>query len=124
VVIKSICLQNRKADMENSAEGIGHGIHENWFVLCEEGVCLGFQNLVVIQIYRRELEMGSQLFCPLLENAHAITGYEWQSMNGSWRSGYVAGVLDAWAEAASAGHKEGKSNTAWISYRQVARHRG
>ena len=71
------------------------------------------------------------LLFPGLENAHAITGYEWQSMNGSWRRGYVAGVLDAWAEAASAGHKEGKSNTVWIqtlsciatkkiSYRQVA----
>ena len=66
-----------------------------------------------------------------LGNAHAITGYELQTMNSSWRGGYVAGVLDAWAEAASVEHKEGKSDTPWIqilscivtkkiSYRQVA----
>ena len=62
--------------------------------------------------------------------AHALTGNEWQSMNGSWRAGYVAGVLDGWSEAASKELMEGKSDSVWmkalscittrkITYRQV-----
>lgn len=64
-------------------------------------------------------------------NAQAITGYELQSMNSSWRGGYVAGALDAWAETASLELKEGKSDSTLIkalscisakkiSYRQIA----
>jgi hypothetical protein len=83
------------------------------------------------------MDMASKLLVLLIlillgcGDALAITGYEWQSMNSSWRGGYVAGVLDAWAEVASLEHKEGKSDTAWvqtlscivnkkISYRQAA----
>ena len=75
------------------------------------------------------------LFTVLLINnlspAHALTGNEWQSMNGSWHAGYVAGVLDGWSEAASKELMDGKSNSVWmkvlscittmkITYRQVA----
>jgi hypothetical protein len=62
--------------------------------------------------------------------ASALTGNEWQSMNGSWRAGYVAGVLDGWSEAASKEVMEGKSDSVWmkalscittrkVTYRQV-----
>jgi hypothetical protein len=98
---------------------------------------LDFGKLMVSQTYKREVDMASKLLLLLIPvflgfgNAHAITGYELQSMNSSWRGGYVAGVLDAWAEAASSERKEGKSDTAWIqtlscivrkkiSYRQAA----
>ena len=65
-----------------------------------------------------------------LSQALALTGNEWQSMNSSWRAGYVAGVLDGWSEAASKELMEGKSNSVWmdalscittkkITYRQV-----
>jgi hypothetical protein len=47
-------------------------------------------------------------------SAGAITGNEWQGMNSSWRAGYVAGVLDGWAEAASREVAEGKADSAWI----------
>jgi hypothetical protein len=61
----------------------------------------------------------------------AISGNEWQTMNSTWRSGYVAGVLDGWAQAASEDVTEGKSDSVWIRilscittkkipYRQVA----
>lgn len=49
-----------------------------------------------------------------LSNAYAITGNEWQSMNSSWRAGYVAGVLDGWAEAASRELAEGRADSVWI----------
>ena len=66
-----------------------------------------------------------------LTPVHALTGNEWQSMNSSWRAGYVAGVLDGWSEAASKELMEGKSDSVWmkvlscittkkITYRQVA----
>jgi hypothetical protein len=47
-------------------------------------------------------------------HAHAVTGTEWQSMNSSWRAGYVAGVLDGWSEAASKELTEGKSGSVWM----------
>ena len=47
-------------------------------------------------------------------SAGAITGKEWQGMNSSWRAGYVAGVLDGWADAASRELMEGKPDSAWI----------
>jgi hypothetical protein len=67
----------------------------------------------------------------MVTDVHAITGTEWQNMNSSWRAGYVAGVLDGWAAAASQEFEEGKSTSVWIhaltclttkkiTYRQVA----
>lgn len=49
-----------------------------------------------------------------LSHAYAIKGNEWQSMNSSWRAGYVAGVLDGWSEAASRELVEGKSDSVWM----------
>ena len=77
----------------------------------------------------RVLLLLSAIFASL-GSANAISGNEWQGMNSSWRAGYVAGVLDGWAAAASRELTEGKADSIWvktlscittknITYRQV-----
>jgi hypothetical protein len=84
-----------------------------------------------VEIVRVQLVVACLAVLGSFNNAQAITGYELQTMNSSWRGGYVAGVLDAWAETASLELKEDKSDSTLvkafscisvkkISYRQIA----
>jgi hypothetical protein len=81
-------------------------------------------------IRRKRSALLGALFTLSFDAAHALTGNEWQSMNSSWRAGYVAGVLDGWSETASKELMAGNSDSVWmkalscitarnITYRQV-----